>query len=133
MDTTVSCFACGNIKVPFRWTTGVSKALASGFRRHAPGRHTDGYQGIEPFAQQVAAFRAGFPDLHVSIDDLLTDGGRLASRTTVTGTHTGDLMACPPPARASALRPSTSDRIEIGQAKECWAASTCTPCSPSSA
>jgi predicted ester cyclase len=41
------------------------------------------------------AFRAGFPDLRVSIEDLLTDGDRFASRATVTGTHTGDLMGMP--------------------------------------
>lgn len=23
--------------------------------------HTEGYQGVEPFQQQIAAFRAGFP------------------------------------------------------------------------
>ncbi len=82
--------------------------------------HTDGFQGVEPFAQQVAAFRAGFPDLHVTIDDLLTDGDRFASRTTVTGTHTGDLMGMPATGKRISVEATDIGRIENGQAKERW-------------
>jgi steroid delta-isomerase-like uncharacterized protein len=82
--------------------------------------HTDGFQGVEPFAQQIAAFRAGFPDLHVTIDDLLTDGDRFASRTTVTGTHTGDLMGMPATGKRISVEAVDIGRIENGQAKERW-------------
>jgi len=82
--------------------------------------HTDGYQGVEPFAQQVAAFRAGFPDLHVSIEDVLTAGDRFASRTTVTGTHTGDLMGMPATGKRISVEAVDIGRIENGQAKERW-------------
>ncbi|HYB86200.1 MAG TPA: ester cyclase [Streptosporangiaceae bacterium] len=82
--------------------------------------HTDGFQGVEPFAQQVAAFRAGFPDLHVSIDELLADGDRFASRTTVTGTHTGELMGMPATGRRISVEAVDIGRIEHGQAKERW-------------
>jgi steroid delta-isomerase-like uncharacterized protein len=82
--------------------------------------HTDGFQGVEPFAQQIAAFRAGFPDLHVSIEDLLTEGDRFASRTTVTGTHTGDLMGMPATGKRISVEAVDMGRIENGQAKERW-------------
>jgi steroid delta-isomerase-like uncharacterized protein len=82
--------------------------------------HTDGFQGVEPFAQQITAFRAGFPDLHVSIDDVLADGDRFASRTTVTGTHTGDLMGMPATGRRISVEAVDIGRIENGQAKERW-------------
>jgi len=82
--------------------------------------HTDGFQGVEPFAQQVAAFRAGFPDLHVSIEDVLTAGDRFASRTTVTGTHTGDLMGMPATGKRISVEAVDIGRIENGQAKERW-------------
>ena len=82
--------------------------------------HTDGYQGVEPFAQQVAAFRAGFPDLHVSIEDVLIAGDRFASRTTVTGTHTGDLMGMPATGKRISVEAVDIGRIENGQAKERW-------------
>jgi predicted ester cyclase len=82
--------------------------------------HSEGYRGVEPFQQQVTAFRAAFPDLHVSIDDLLTDGDRFASRTTVTGTHTGDLMGIPPTGKQISVEAVDIGRIENGQAKERW-------------
>jgi len=88
----------------------------------APGyiEHSEGFQGVEPFRQQVAAFRAAFPDLHVSIDDVLTDGDRFASRTTVTGTHTGDLMGLPATGQRIIVESVDIGRIENGQAQERW-------------
>ena len=82
--------------------------------------HTDGFRGVGPFQQQIAAFRAGFPDLHVTIDDLRTDGGRFASRTTVTGTHTGDLMGMPATGKHISVEAVDIGRIENSQAKERW-------------
>ncbi len=75
---------------------------------------------VEPFRQQITAFRAEFPDLHVSIDDLLTDGDRFASRTTVTGTHTSGLMGMPSTGKRISVEAVDIGRIENGQAKERW-------------
>jgi steroid delta-isomerase-like uncharacterized protein len=82
--------------------------------------HSEGFQGVEPFRQQILAFRAAFPDLHVTIEDLLTDGDRFASRTTVTGTHTGDLMGVPATGKHISVEAVDMGRIENGQAKERW-------------
>jgi steroid delta-isomerase-like uncharacterized protein len=88
----------------------------------APGytEHSEGFQGVEPFRQQVAAFRAAFPDLHVTIEDLLTDGDRFASRTIVTGTHTGDLMGMPASGKRISVEAVDIGRIANGQAQERW-------------
>jgi predicted ester cyclase len=82
--------------------------------------HSEGFQGVEPFREQITAFRAAFPDLHVSIDDLLTDGDRFASRTTVTGTHTGDLMGLPPTGRRISVEAVDIGRLQDGLARERW-------------
>jgi len=88
----------------------------------APGyiEHSEGFQGVEPFKQQISAFRAAFPDLHVSIDDLLADGGRFASRTTITGTHTGDLMGIPATGKHISIGAVDIGRVGDGQAQERW-------------
>jgi predicted ester cyclase len=88
----------------------------------APGyvEHSEGFQGVEPFRQQITAFRAAFPDLHVTIDDLIIDGSRFASRTTITGTHTGDLMGMPATGRQISVGAVDIGRIENGQAQERW-------------
>jgi predicted ester cyclase len=89
----------------------------------APGyvEHSEGFQGVEPFKQQITAFRAAFPDLRVTVEDLLlADRGRFASRTTVTGTHTGDLMGMPPTGRHISVEAVDIGRIADGQAQERW-------------
>jgi len=88
----------------------------------APGytEHSEGFQGVEPFKQQIIAFRAAFPDLRVTIEDLLADGGRFASRTTVTGTHTGDLMGMPPTGTHISVEAVDIGRVADGQAQERW-------------
>jgi steroid delta-isomerase-like uncharacterized protein len=88
----------------------------------APGyvEHSEGFQGVEPFRQQVAAFRAAFPDLRVTIEDVLTDGDRFASRTTVTGTHTGDLMGMPGTGKRISVEAVDIGRVHDGQAAERW-------------
>jgi len=88
----------------------------------APGyvEHSEGFQGVEPFRQQVAAFRAAFPDLRVTIEDVLTDGDRFASRTTVTGTHTGDLMGMPATGKRISVEAVDIGRVHDGQAAERW-------------
>jgi predicted ester cyclase len=89
----------------------------------APGytEHSEGFQGVEPFKQQITAFRAAVPDLRVTIEDLLlADGGRFASRTTVTGTHTGNLMGMPPTGKHISVEAVDIGRITDGQAQERW-------------
>ena len=88
----------------------------------APGyvEHCVGFLGVEPFKQQITAFRTAFPDLRVTIEDLLADGDRFASRTTVTGTHTGDLMGLPGTGKPISVEAVDIGRIEDGQAQERW-------------
>ena len=77
--------------------------------------------GVEPFKQQITAFRTAFPDLRVTIEDLLlADGGPFASRTTVTGTHTGDLMGMPPTGAHISVEAVDIGRVADGQAQERW-------------
>ena len=82
--------------------------------------HSEGFEGVEPFKQQITAFRAAFPDRRVTVEDLLIDGDRFASRTTVTGTHTGDLMGMPATGRRISVEAVDIGRLENGQAKERW-------------
>jgi len=57
---------------------------------------------------------------HGIVEDLLIDGDRFASRTTVTGTHTGDLMGMPATGKRISVEAVDIGRIENGQAKERW-------------
>jgi steroid delta-isomerase-like uncharacterized protein len=39
----------------------------------------------------LGSFLNAFPDCHVTIDDMIAEGDRVATKKTFTGTHTGDL------------------------------------------
>jgi steroid delta-isomerase-like uncharacterized protein len=39
---------------------------------------------------------AAFPDMHMSVEDLVADGDKTVARVKLTGTHKGDFMGVPP-------------------------------------
>lgn len=82
--------------------------------------HAEGHRGVEPFKAQIGAFRSAFPDLHVEIDDILVDGDRFSSRTTVTGTHDGDLMGMPPTGTKIQITAVDMGVVRDGKAAERW-------------
>jgi predicted ester cyclase len=83
--------------------------------------HADGTVGIEAFRTRIAAFRQGFPDLHVAIEQIVEQGDLVASRTTITGTNTGELMGMPPTGRSVRLVAVDMARLSPnGRASERW-------------
>ena len=56
--------------------------------RLPPGR-----DGIKAVGQAVVG---GFPDVSVTVEDLLADGDRVIERTTARATHTGEFNGIPP-------------------------------------
>lgn len=60
-------------------------------------RHTaQGDIDREGFKQRITMVRAAFPDLQVTIDDVVEDGDRRALRSTVRGTHQGAFLGIAP-------------------------------------
>jgi steroid delta-isomerase-like uncharacterized protein len=45
--------------------------------------------GVAGFKQFVAMVGAAFPDLHVTVEDLIAEDDKVAARVTVSGTHRG--------------------------------------------
>lgn len=82
--------------------------------------HTEGYRGVEALKQQLAVFRTAFPDLHVAIEDTVLEGDRIATRTTVTGTHTGELLGMAPTGRTISVGAVDIARFQDGKAIERW-------------
>lgn len=44
----------------------------------------------------VETFRAAFPDLKATVEDLIEEGDKVVARARVTGTHQGEFMGIPP-------------------------------------
>lgn len=52
--------------------------------------------GIEGLKYTSKVFRTGFPDLNITLEDLIVGGDRLVARIRVRGTHQGEFMGLKP-------------------------------------
>jgi steroid delta-isomerase-like uncharacterized protein len=65
-------------------------------------------------------FLAGFPDLHSTIEDMVSEGDKLVLRWRLEGTHTGEFMGIAPSNAKINLRITEIFRIANGQLVEAW-------------
>jgi steroid delta-isomerase-like uncharacterized protein len=76
--------------------------------------------GVAGFKQQVAMYRAAFPDVHVTIEDQVAEGDKVVTRWTGRGTHQGELMGIAPTHKAVTVTGIAIDRIVAGKIVEHW-------------
>jgi predicted ester cyclase len=63
-----------------------------------------------------------YPDLHVTIEDLIAEEDKVASRNTVTGTHRGDYMGHAPTGKPVTYNEIFIFRFAGGRIAETWGA-----------
>lgn len=63
------------------------------------GAGADTLHGRDAIRNVWEAWLIGFPDLHSTIEDIITEGDKLVLRFRVEGTHTGDFLAWHQPTR----------------------------------
>ena len=68
----------------------------------------------------IAAYRTAFPDLAVTLEDLLADGDTVIRRFTVRGTHRGPFLGMPASGQPVVLRGLAIDRLAGGRLLESW-------------
>jgi predicted ester cyclase len=61
-----------------------------------------------------------FPDLHVTVEDVIADGDKVVARNTVTGTHKGQYMGGPPTGNSVAYSEIFIVRFAGGRIAEIW-------------
>jgi predicted SnoaL-like aldol condensation-catalyzing enzyme len=69
----------------------------------------------------VTGLRTAFPDLRLTVEDMIAEGDRVADRFTVRGTHLGSLNGIPPTGRKVAFTGSAFHRVVDGKLVESWA------------
>lgn len=77
--------------------------------------------GAQAVKEVFAALHQAFPDLHVSVEDLIAEGDKVVSRNIVTGTHRGDYMGLPPTGRSVTYSEMFVVRFLDGRVAETWA------------
>ncbi len=85
--------------------------------------HVPGFppvQGIEGLQQLISIYRNAFPDMQVTIEDLIAEGDKVAARFTFRGTHTGELMGIPPTGKQVTVSALHILRVANGKIVEEW-------------
>lgn len=105
------------------WNQGgldvLDEIVAQGYVNHdpfVPGLPA-GPDGLKPI---MAGFRAAFPDLHYTIEDLVAEGDKVVTRWTMRATHTGEFMGMPATGKQVMVGGMQIERIVEGQITEHW-------------
>jgi steroid delta-isomerase-like uncharacterized protein len=102
------------------WRTGdadaFDEALASDFVHHAPGLPPD----LEGMKQALPMFRAAFPDMRLTVEEMIAEGDKVVDRVTVRGTHEGELMGIPASGKQVEFMETHISRIADGKIVERW-------------
>ena len=80
------------------------------------------FRGLEGFKQFPSMLRAGFPDVHVTIERLITDGDRIGARWIIRGTHNGTfpLLPLPPTGKPVTIPVNEILHVRDGKLAELW-------------
>ena len=76
--------------------------------------------GLENFKQFVSMFRAAFPDMKGTVEDMLAEGDKVAARVTYSGTHTGEFQGIAPTNKQVTATLIGIFRIADGKIVEDW-------------
>ena len=67
-----------------------------------------------------AKLHRAFPDLQVTVEDLIAEGDRVVGRNSVTGTHCGEYMGLPPTGKSVTYDEIFIFRLAGGRVAETW-------------
>ncbi|MFC1575229.1 ester cyclase [Gemmatimonadota bacterium] len=88
---------------------------------HHPASPTP-VEGRESVVGMLAAFRGGFPDLNMAVEDVFGEGDMVAVRWRARGTHTAELFGIPASGKSMNVGGISLLRIENGKVVEDWVA-----------
>ena len=93
--------------------------MAEDFVDHNPAGPNQG-PGREGTKQLFAGRRLAFPDAAVAVEDQISEGDKVVSRLTITGTHQGEFMGIPATGKSFSIGAVAIFRIEGGKIVERW-------------
>ena len=105
------------------WNKGKAAAMAVIDEMYATNFVSHGdedIRGIENVKQSTSEEFSAFPDLHLTIDDMVAEGHKVAARITMTGTHKGEYMGAPPTNKKITIRAIAIERFAGGKIVEEW-------------
>jgi steroid delta-isomerase-like uncharacterized protein len=85
---------------------------------HEPDQHL---HGVEEAKQFLTSYISAFPDMNVTVEDIIAEGDQVVTRWTLRGTHHGEIAEFgPPTGKQVELEGITIHRISEGKIVEEW-------------
>lgn len=75
---------------------------------------------LEAQVKRLAGFRRAFPDITLTVEEVIAEGDRIAFRSTVNGTHHGELAGLAPTGTHITVGLVDIIRVEEGRFAEQW-------------
>jgi steroid delta-isomerase-like uncharacterized protein len=97
------------------------EVLAPDFLYHDPDAPT--IRTCEDYKHYVTEIHRVFPDLHLTIEDVIAEGDQVVVRWTLQGTHTGNIttpMSLPATGKQVSMAGISIDRFAGGKVVESW-------------
>jgi predicted ester cyclase len=95
----------------------VEEGLTPDFVYHGPSGEV---KGIPDYKEFLTRLRTYYPDIHVTIEDIVAEGNMVVTRTTSTFTFTGKNGTVNPTGKKVTMAGSIMDRFRDGKIAETW-------------
>jgi predicted ester cyclase len=79
-----------------------------------------GATGADALKQVWTMLLRIYPDIHLTVEDLIAEGDKVVGRTTVTGTHQGEFMGVAPTGKSVTYNEIFIFRFADGRVVETW-------------
>jgi steroid delta-isomerase-like uncharacterized protein len=96
------------------WCDHDEAAIDRYIAEDAAGNDPDFGIGRESFRKQWKKWLIGFPDLCLSVEELVAEGDTVVSRWTLTGTHTGPFLGVDPTGKTVKVSGMSLDHLKDG-------------------
>ena len=96
----------------------VDEIFAAKYDGHTPGAELNSPESVR---QVLTVFFTAFPDLHITVEDLIAEGDKVVIRFTSTGTHQGEYLGIAATGKQVTGTGIAIYRIAGGKVVEEWA------------
>lgn len=93
----------------------IPNLVTESFVMRSPKTPEGGAQGPDGLESYIRTLVEGFPDVHVSVEELVAEGDVVMLEATITGTHDGELQGLPPTGREIQFK--TMEKYYIAEGK----------------
>jgi predicted ester cyclase len=75
---------------------------------------------LDAWKQFTAPFMEAFPDLRLTVEDIVAEGDTVAARVAFRGTHRGEFQGIPPTGKQVAFSSMVFNHVVDGKVEEHW-------------